>query len=641
MAETVPSTFNLEIYAYDGINTPPSEYIIPVELYNEVPEPEFTLTRLGNASEDMVTLDGTSTIDPEGDTLEVEFWSSLDGQLSWNNTEAGKVWIGYLSRGVHSIEMRVVDNRPEHLNSTRVSSVIVPVDNSLPLATISTPLDSQTYDSSELIWFSANGSGDFDSWCGTFPDGDWHCADNQPAAGSEFLVVTWESDIDGRLTPEGEDWLIFDGRLSAATHNITLSIDDGIHSPQLMTIVVEVTQSAPVLGLVTPSDGDMLKSSQVVNWDAKQSVDYDGDEFVMSVRSNLLDDPILEDVDPFVTHSTMLPFGTHTIEITLTDSTNKVRTDFITLTVNQSDPQAVLISPENRLSIAAGDSILLEEESTDADDDMVTREWRYWAPGATWPEVISTNSLDTYSLPPGEYHLSLYVEDSRGGWDEIHVNVTIQSSLPKLDANSLIITPASLTAGVKTQFSISIVMLDEDGTTDNVRATLTHGIQFWDINMSYSGADNIWIGTVELTANEVGRPNLKIIATDGDSVNAAVDVVSKTLVVNEGQEDDRVMAFVIAATSLLAVFGLIGFIVSSRRKKIAELDMIESWDAFGKNKKTTSTQSDAGKAVTELESGLTDSADEVEAESAAIPDIEEAMLEQEPKPKVELDWDNV
>ena len=640
MEETIPSTFDITIYADDSVNSP-STYVIPVELYNEVPEPTFTIERNGNASEDLVILNGTSTIDPEGDTLEVEFWSSLDGQLAWSNQQNATSWDGYLSRGVHTIEMRVVDDRPEHLNSTRTSSIVITVDNSLPIAILSTPIDSLAYDSSELIWFSANGSGDFDSWCGTFPVGDWHCADNQPAAGSEFLVVTWESDIDGRLTPEGEDWLIFDGRLSAATHNITLSVDDGIHSPQLITIVVEVTQSAPVLGLVTPSDGDMLKSSQVVNWDAKQSVDYDGDQFVMSIRSNLLDDPILEDVDPFVTHATMLPYGTHTIEITLTDSTNKIRTDFITLTVNQSDPQAVLISPENRLSIAAGDSILLEEESTDADDDMVTREWRYWAPGATWPQVISTNSLDTYSLPPGEYHLSLYVEDSRGGWDEIHVNVTIQSSLPKLDANSLIITPASLTAGVKTQFSISIVMVDEDGTTDNVRATLTHGIQFWDINMSYSGADNIWVGTVELTANEVGRPNLKIIATDGDSVNAAVDVVSKTLVVNEGQEDDRVMAFVIAATSLVVVFGLIAFIASSRRKKIAELDMIESWDAFGKNKKTTSTQSDAGKAVPELESGLTDSADEVEAESAAIPDIEEAMLEQEPKQKVELDWDNV
>ena len=640
MEETIPSTFDITIYADDSVNSP-STYVIPVELYNEVPEPIFTVERDGNASEDMVTFNGTSTIDPEGDTLEVEFWSNLDGPLIWSNLPNATSWNGYLSRGVHIIEMRVVDDRPEHINSTRVSSVIVPVDNSLPLATISTPLDSQTYDSSELIWFSANGSGDFDSWCGTFPVGDWHCADNQPAAGSEFLVVTWESDVDGRLTPEGEDWLIFDGRLSAATHNITLSIDDGIHSPQLMTIVVEVTQSAPVLGLVTPSDGDMLKSSQVVNWDAKQSVDYDGDEFVMSIRSNLLDDPILEDVDPFVIHTTMLPSGTHTIEITLTDSTNKIRTDFITLTVNQSDPQAVLISPENRLSIAAGNSILLEEESTDADDDMVTREWRYWAPGATWPQVISTNSLDTYSLPPGEHHLSLYVEDSRGGWDEIHVNITIQSSLPKLDANTLIITPASLTAGVKTEFTVSIVMVDEDGTTDNVRATLTHGIQFWEINMSYSGADNIWVGTVELTANDVGRPNLKVIATDGDSVDAAVDVVSKTLVVSAGQEDGRAMTFVIAATTLVVIFGLIGFIANSRRKKIAELDMIESWDAFGKNKKTTSTQSDTGKAVPELESGLTDSAHEVEAESAAIPDIEESMLEQEPKQKVELDWDNV
>ena len=81
MSETVPSTFDVIIYVSDGLNTP-TAYTIPVELFNEVPEPVFTLTRLGNASEDQVTLDGTATIDPEGDTLEVEFWSSLDGQLS-------------------------------------------------------------------------------------------------------------------------------------------------------------------------------------------------------------------------------------------------------------------------------------------------------------------------------------------------------------------------------------------------------------------------------------------------------------------------------------------------------------------------------------------------------------------------------
>nr|MCS5534213.1 hypothetical protein [Candidatus Poseidoniaceae archaeon] len=371
------------------------------------------------------------------------------------------------------------------------------------------------------------------------------------------------------------------------------------------------------------------------------SVDYDGDDFVMSIRSNLLNDPILEDVDPFVTHMTMLSAGVHTIEITLTDSTDRTRTEFITLTVDESDPQAILISPENRLSISAGDSVVLEEESTDADDDMVVREWRYWALGATWPEVISTNSLDTYTLSPGEHHLSLYVEDSRGGWDEIHVNVTMQSSLPKLDANSLIISPSALTAGVKTEFKVSIIMIDEDGTTDNVRATLTHGIQFWEFNLSYTGADNVWSGTVELTANDVGRPNLKIIATDGDGENAAVDVVSKTLVVNEGAEDGRIMTFIVAATSLVVVLGLIAFVANSRRKKMAELDMIESWDAFGQKKNKLPDQSTEGKEVPELESGLTDSAHEVEAEEASIPEIEEAMIEQKPKQDLDLDWDNV
>jgi len=173
MTENVPSTFDLVIHASDGLNAP-TTYTIPVELFNEVPEPVFTLTRLGNASEDEITLDGSATVDPEGDTLEVEYWSSLDGQLSWNNTEEGKIWTGHLSRGVHSIEMRVVDVRPEHINATRVTSLLSMLKTPSPRSVISTPLSTQTYDSSELIWFSANGSGDFDSACATFPmDGDW------------------------------------------------------------------------------------------------------------------------------------------------------------------------------------------------------------------------------------------------------------------------------------------------------------------------------------------------------------------------------------------------------------------------------------------------------------------------------------
>ena len=38
------------------------------------------------------------------------------------------------------------------------------------------------------------------------------------------------SDLDGCLTPEGVDWLLFDARLSAKP-TITLSVDDGLHEP--------------------------------------------------------------------------------------------------------------------------------------------------------------------------------------------------------------------------------------------------------------------------------------------------------------------------------------------------------------------------------------------------------------------------
>ena len=134
---------------------------------------------------------------------------------------------------------------------------------------------------------------------------------------------------------------------------------------------------------------------------------------------------------------------------------------------------------------------------------------------------------------------------------------------------------------------------------------------------------------------------MKIIATDGEGEDAAVDVVSKTLVVNEGAEDGRIMTFVIAAISLVGILGLIAFAANSRRKKMAELDMIESWDAFGQKKDKSPDQTTEGKAVPELESGLTDSAHEVEAEEASIPEIEEAMLEQKPKQELDLDWDNV
>ena len=78
----------------DSVNQP-SEWVIPVELYNEMPNASFDITRPGNLSEDIVTLTST-TIDPEGDDITYLWESNLDGVLSNQSS-----WQGYLSRGSH------------------------------------------------------------------------------------------------------------------------------------------------------------------------------------------------------------------------------------------------------------------------------------------------------------------------------------------------------------------------------------------------------------------------------------------------------------------------------------------------------------------------------------------------------------
>ena len=77
--ETI-TNFDLTLIVSDGINTP-SEWVIPVELFNEMPNASFDIIRMGNFSEDMISLVST-TVDPEGDEITYLWESSLDGIIS-------------------------------------------------------------------------------------------------------------------------------------------------------------------------------------------------------------------------------------------------------------------------------------------------------------------------------------------------------------------------------------------------------------------------------------------------------------------------------------------------------------------------------------------------------------------------------
>ncbi|MEC7508530.1 MAG: hypothetical protein VX965_05760, partial [Candidatus Thermoplasmatota archaeon] len=124
-----PTSFTMTVSAWDEVGNN-ATYSVPVMLYNEIPDPVFTVNRLSTASEALVTLDGSATVDPEGDALSVTYTSSLDGVLQ---VGSDLVWEGHLSRGVHTITMEVTDDRAEHANQSKSNSILLTVDNAEPV----------------------------------------------------------------------------------------------------------------------------------------------------------------------------------------------------------------------------------------------------------------------------------------------------------------------------------------------------------------------------------------------------------------------------------------------------------------------------------------------------------------------------
>jgi len=569
------STFELTLSVSDGINSP-REYTIPVELYNEYPVASFDVNRDGNLSENEVSLVST-TIDPEGDDVTYLWESTLDGILSNEST-----WSGYLSRGSHVISLQVNDGRPVHLNSTDENTTIVIVENSPPKAVIYSPTSGESRDSSYLFEFNASGSGDWDSACFTLPaDIPWHCAENEPATGSEYLIYKWESDIDGILQEKGMDWLIFEGHLSNGTHSITLTIDDGIHPPESTSVTVEVDAAAPVLGLIEPNLSLGYHSSDLIELDITDSIDYDGDEFTFSLTSDISGD-LLSNVNPMELHIIQLDAGEHTLTFTLLDETGLSSVESVSLLVIESDPTAMIYEPMNNQFYEPGKMVLFDSNGTnDADNDITRREWRLYVPGEIYPTILSNDAIFSTNLKPGVHHVSLFVEDRRGGVDEVHRNITVASSSPQL--SNLTATPKSALIDELVTITVSVELSDLDGTTQQVNATITKNLQVWEFNLTDDNGDGIWTGEIELMPGEVGKAQLKATAIDGEKLDyLSIDIEFK-------EEDNDNTSFIVTASAVggfILLSSVIAMLILKRRKRLADIDLIDSWGVFGGDSKT-------------------------------------------------------
>nr|AIF02233.1 hypothetical protein [uncultured marine group II/III euryarchaeote KM3_155_G07] len=575
----------------DGLN-PPVYYNLSVEVQNEYPHPSFTVSRDSNLSESLVTFDGTASFDPEGDPIDSWWHSDIDGDLA---AEVGNPLAlqTHLSQGTHTLSLRLSDDDSYHVNQwSNPFEITLKVVNSPPRTQITLPANGTTGNSGQIIDFSAYGSGDWDAPCSeAFADMStgWWCNPGSPAT-PDTVTPVWTSDL--LSEPFGTDWEV-QARLPAGVNVVTLTVSDGVNPVQTTSVMLDISKSAPILVLASPFDGIEVVSDEVILFDPQQSWDPDGDNFILTVTSDLLTEPILDGVSPAFWYSRYVPAGEHLLTFTLTDADNMSSSETRSIIVLASPPVAIIGSPIDGESFDPGTNVQFTgNESWDADGDIVLYRW-YLGAGAG-AVLLNETANANQTLPPGNHRISLQVKDTRGASGWAYANITVRSSWPII--TDLIHEPARLEAGVPASVVARAFVDDADMTTWECMAWATQGGIEKEFNLNDNGTgqdsragDGIWEGAVTVEPGREGWMSLEVVCRDGPTDEPRLsNRLSVTIPVDGATQQasffdvisGNAFTLILAIVALLIVSG-VAMVVIRRRRLDADLAMIESWGATG------------------------------------------------------------
>ena len=577
-----PNQFSVTVHASDGINSP-TTWVFNVELYNEIPDAVMSISRSGQSSSDYLIIDGSQTIDPEGDHVKFMFLSDLDGTIySGTSTDGNIEWIGTLSKGLHTITMQASDNRPGHAGQWTTTSQQVQVNNSNPVSVISSPIDGSLTDSGTIITLGSTGSGDWDMACSDLPEnGSGLICNPNTLTSTDLVSILWESDI--VETPLGSNWTV-ETRLPEGIHRITLTVDDGSGNPDISEIMLRVDESAPVLILDSPVPDVVVYSNLPVLFDFRRSFDADGDDFTVTITSDLMMNPILEDATNDFWYNDYLPHGVHTLTIQLTDDNGMERSHTQKITVLETDPVALISGLSEGQYIVPGTILELNgSESFDYDNDITLYRW-----SLSDGTVLSDREIASIQLPPGSVRIDLIVQDSRGAQSLSSVNLTIGASSPIL--RDISVSPTELEMGVVNSIRITVVMEDVDGTTSSVGGEMVAGGLSKAFQMRDDGQlgdlvadDGIWTFETNWEITSGSSASIGVWAVDGDTVSptlmSIIPIVEEERLDIVGWIVGSGLPVVIVIVSILIAAGMV--LVANRRREIErDLEMIESWSTF-------------------------------------------------------------
>ena len=576
-----PNQFSVTVFATDGINSPVT-WTFNVELFNELPIASFEIITTGTKSQDILSLDGTNTFDPEGDEIKFEFWSDIDGLIDSGVTPEDSIeWSGTLSKGTHLITMYASDDIPNHAGRWTSSEKTLVIENSPPVALISFPNEGYSTDSGFLIPFDASGSGDWDIACLDLENSTGIICNHFSESSKDLVSVLWQSNLISE--PIGSEWK-FEARLPAGEHEISLIIDDGDGGNAVFSTSITVDEAAPVLVLTSPEESIDVYSNLPVLFDFRDSFDPDGDDFTVSIFSDLIESPILENKTNDYWYNDYIPAGNHILSFVLTDSTGKYSIYYQELNVFETSPVAGIRDFSDGQYIPPGREIILNASpSFDYDNDIILYEWSL----GDGTSIGNKEQVSVY-FPPGPVRINLIVTDSRGASDSISINLTIGASSPVL--SELIITPNSLVFDQVNPIFVTVKLEDLDGTTQMLFCKFKAGVIDREFQLRDDGTegdliagDNIWTLETALLIDDGGTAKVEVWAIDGEIVSP---VLIELLPIDSDDESNLISWLFSGGLPLLLVLITISVIIGilysvQRRKELAkDLEMIESWSTF-------------------------------------------------------------
>ena len=346
------------------------------------------LTLNADAGDDQtVWSDVSATLDGSGST-----GTNLTYKWAENGTTLSthEVFSRKFSVGTHTVTLTVSDGIG---NAT--DTVIVEVKNHPPIADAG---DDRVILPDTYIKLDASGSSD--------PDGS-------------IASYKWVEDR-VELSTRRSFNKIFD----AGRHEITLVVtdNDGDTGEDTLEILVNCAPIADAGPDMTVPEGTL------VHFNASNSSDTDGNTLYYEWKEDGVG--ILNLAQSF---DMVLPIGTHSIMLTVTDGYGATATDRVVIEVIPVDQKPPIADVGSDQAVLVGTAVMLDASgSTDPDGEIVKYEWLEDS------IVLNESMVFEHIFPKGVHHITLVVTDNDGasGTDDATITARSSMDMPEADAGA-------------------------------------------------------------------------------------------------------------------------------------------------------------------------------------------------------------